>query len=396
MTKLLFITWDGPQTTYMESLFMPIFQAIVKKDNRYEFHVLQFTWSDKKRIEIIANKAKELGIIYNSCSICRKPMPALGGWFTIIKGIRVIRDYIKQHHINIVMPRATMPAIMVNRILLKNIKLIFDADGLPIEERVDFSGLQRTGFIYRFFKAEETKILMKADAVITRSNKAIDIHIGKIGEQYGNKFFKVTNGRDTDKFKPDLAKRNELRNKLGINLDEKVFVYCGSLGKQYCWDEMQAIFRQYSTHNHDCRFLILTGQANFLEGRADDSIKNKLIVKSVNTGEIPDYLNVADIAFALRLPTYSMQGVAPIKLAEYLLTALPVIASKGIGDTEELLKNMQGCYLYDHTDIERTEKVFKWLISEKTNRMELSSLSQFLFSLEKSADDYLRVIKNLF
>ena len=68
----------------------------------------------------------------------------------------------------------------------------------------------------------------------------------------------------------------------------------------------------------------------------------------VNFNEIPMYLSAADIAFSLRIPRYSMRGVFPIKLAEYLLMGLPVITSKGIGDTEDLLKDAPGVFIFNH------------------------------------------------
>jgi len=391
--KLLFITWDGPQTTYMEGLFMPVFHEITKIDAQYEFHVLQFTWGDEKRIKFTADKAMEFGIQFNSYPIYRKPISILGNLFTIFKGREVIANYIKQNSIDIVMPRATMPAVMVNRIRLNKCKLIFDADGLPIEERVDFAGLKKGGLIYRFLSMEEKKILIKADAVITRSKKAINIHINKIGEKYRNKFYKVTNGRDVNLFKPDIYKREELRDKLEIRPEEKTFVYCGSLGGKYCWGEIYSIFIRYLQQNPISKFLILTGNPSFLDGKIHNEVKDKFIVKTVPAKDVPSYLNVGDIALAIISPTYSMQGASAIKIAEYLLSGLPVIASAGIGDTDELLKKIQGCFLYNHSDTDRITKAVQWILQPKPNRNVLSQSVRDTFSLTKSASDYLKAIK---
>jgi hypothetical protein len=393
--KLLFITWDGPQTAYMESLFMPIFRAIGEKDGRMEFHVLQFTWGDAARIKTTADRARELGVVYNACPIYRKPNVAAGTVFSVINGLRIIRNYIKSNNIDIVMPRSTMPAIMLNRICLKGCKLIFDADGLPIEERVDFSGLRKGGAAYRFLSGEEKKIILKADAVITRSHKAIDIHVQKTGEAQRKKFFCVTNGRDAAAFKPDKQKRILWREKLGIKSGEKVFVYCGSLGEQYCWDEMQAIFSGVLKKRSESRFLILTGQPEFLKGKIDSAVEDRLIIKSALASEVPDCLNVADVAFALRRPTFSMQGVAPIKLSEYLLSGLAVVASRGIGDTEALLRNFDNCLLYDHNDSARIETTVEWCIGAASNRDAVARKAAAYFSVERSAEDYLAAISLL-
>jgi glycosyltransferase involved in cell wall biosynthesis len=389
MTRILFITWDGSQTNYIESLFMPIFHAIQEKEPQYEFHVLQFNWADSQKIESIAEKAESLGIIYNHHSIQRKPFASIGSIITVFQGIQIIKKYIRKHHINIVMPRSTMPAMMINRIKRLNIKIIFDADGLPLEERVDFARLKMNSLQYKFLKQQEIKLLKNADVVIVRSNKAIDIHVNNIGEKFRNKFYKVTNGKDTKAFTPNLKGRNELRESLSIQPEEKVFVYCGSLGEQYCWEEMQSIVIKYLNFNSNSRFLVLTGSPSFLDGKIENNIKGKFIIKTIPAMDVPAYLNIADIAFAIRKPTFSMQGVSPIKLSEYLLTGLPTIASKGIGDTEDLLKDISGCYLYDHTDTERIDKTVQWIISEKIDRKYLSQSAKNLFSLEKSAGDYI-------
>ena len=167
MKNILFITWDGPQTSYMEGLFMPIFEQI-QKQNAYRFHIIQFTWGTKERISITQKKARELNIRYTAKKIYRKPNATLGSFFTISKNLSFLKKYIKENNIQIVMPRSIMPSIMVNRLKKGTYKTLFDADGLPIEERIDFSGLKEKSFLYNFLKKEEAMMLRNADTVIPR------------------------------------------------------------------------------------------------------------------------------------------------------------------------------------------------------------------------------------
>jgi hypothetical protein len=112
--------------------------------------------------------------------------------------------------------------------------------------------------------------------------------------------------------------------------------------------------------------------------------------------EIPSYLSVADIAFAIREPKFSMQGVAPIKLGEYLLMGIPTIASAGIGDTEQILKNIPNCYLYDHENNNRLHdtvaSIEGLLISDK-NEIRKAALNYF--TIEKSVESYLIAFEKL-
>ena len=392
--NLLFITWDGPQTSYMEGLFMPIFQEIAKQGD-YQFHVVQFTWAEDKKIAHTKAAADKMGITYSAWPVLRKPNISIGSLLTVLSSAGKIKKYIRENNIHIVMPRSTFPAMMVNQIKNKNFKLIFDADGLPIEERIDFAGLKKESFQYKLMKSAETKMLKSADAVITRSQKAIDIHTAHIGESYRSKFSVVFNGRDKNRFAYRPHLREELRQELGLK-DELLFVYAGSLGPQYCLTEMLEIFQAYA-EKREAKFLILTGNTAFAEQNIPSELKPHVILKSVPSEKVSFYLNGGDVAFGLRKPTFSMQGVAPIKLGEYLLCGLPVIASKGIGDTEKILENFEECFLYDHSigllpQIAQIKNFVEKAIF--ANRNNIAQKAQDYFSLEAAAESYLKAIKN--
>ncbi|MBA5628920.1 glycosyltransferase [Moheibacter lacus] len=408
MKNLLFISWDGPQTSYMEGLFMPIFHEIAKRE-AIRFHVIQFTWADEKKIQETRKVAERLGIKYTAFPILRKPIASIGSLVTAKTSGRKLKKYIQENQIDILMPRSTFPAMMVNSMIqTKKLpfrgfrgkgfrgKLIFDADGLPIEERVDFAGLKKGSFQYQLFKSAETQMLQNADAVITRSQKAIEVHLKTIGENFRNKFSVVLNGRDASRFKFDPEMGKKIRKELSIK-DEFLFVYAGSLGPQYCFPEMLAIFENHQKTNKS-KFLILTGNLEFAEQNIPEHLKSDILLKKVKSEEVPAYLNVAQIGFALRKPTFSMQGVAPIKLGEYLLCGLPVIASKGIGDTETILENFKDCYLYDHKKESRDNISEIMEFIKKTNFADQSKSSEkaaTYFSLEAAAESYISAISKI-
>jgi len=394
--NILFITWDGPQTSYMEGLFMPIFAEIQKKSN-YKFHVIQFTWGSNERIAITQEKAVALDIIYNSYKINRKPVATIGSLITLYKGIKYLRKYIKKNSIDIVMPRSTMPTIMVNRLKIQDLKILFDADGLAIEERVDFSGLTKTSKQYRFFSKEERKIVAEAQGVITRSQKAIEYHLAKNSRLDATKFDVVFNGRNVSFFNFNPDSKVEIQKKLGFTDANKVFVYCGSLGAQYCWDEMLAIFTDCYTKDANFRFLILSGNPEFLDNKIPNELQSKITVKKVPFEQVPQYLSVANFAFAIREPKPSMQAIAPIKLGEYLLMGIPTIASMGIGDSEAILQDIPNCHLYNHSDIDKTKKAVTFVTQNKpVLKQEIRNKALHYFSLEKSAESYIIALDKLY
>lgn len=395
MKNILFITWDGPQTSYMEGLFMPILSEVQNKAE-YKIHIIQFTWGTKERIAITQKKAAALDIIYTAKIISRKPVASLGSLLTMYTGIGFLGKYIKKNKIDIVMPRSTMPSVMVNRLPKGNFQILFDADGLALEERVDFSGLKRTSRQYRFFKHEENKMLHQADGVITRSNKSIAIHLKTLNGKDPEKFSLVFNGRNIDDFKSDATTRAEVRSELKVENYAKLFVYCGSLGPQYGWNEMLAIFQKFQQNNATAKFLILTGNIEFAQERIPQEIKPNTILKKVPFEAVPKYLSAADVAFALREPKFSMQGVAPIKLGEYFLMGIPTIASAGIGDTEELLKTAPNAFLFHHNDPNNISDAVAFVSHlENVNHDKIREFGINFFSIEKSAESYIKALQKL-
>src|SRR5690606_2193224 len=171
--------------------------------------------------------------------------------------------------INIIMPRSTMPARIaidiMNSTHLSGVKLIFDADGLPIEERVDFAGLKQGSLRYKQLKRIEKAIVEKADVILTRTHHAIAI----LTEQYKvslKKFYVVTNGRNESLFNPRrVSDSGSVRESLNIPPDAEVLVYTGSLGPQYGLDQMLYIHRKLLKKNRKYHLLILTNNPGFME-----------------------------------------------------------------------------------------------------------------------------------
>lgn len=396
MKSVLFITWDGPQTSYLEGLFFPVFEEIAKREE-YEFHVLQFTWADESVITRISTAAAKHKCHYTPVIIKRGYNLTVGKLMAVSRGGRLVAKYITRHKIDMIMPRSTIPAMMVNLAAyrFRNVKKIFDADGFPNMERVDFGAYGKTGSIHRLREKAEIRILKKADVVLVRSARAIEIHLQNIGERFRPKFFVVTNGRDPQFFRPDPDIRRQVRERLGLNPETTLFIYCGSIGPQYLPDEMMEIFSGYKQRNPDAKFLILTGDTAKMEEFIPTRLRSDVIIMQVPFTQIPEYLSAGDMALALRKPTLSMQGVAPIKLGEYMMMGLPTIASTGIGDYETLLGGSPGAFLYDHANPERVCKAIDWCGSPPADRTEIRKFGAANFSLARSAESYIAALASL-
>lgn len=386
MKRLLFICWDGPQVNYLEGLFLPILKGLKEE---YEIHVLQFTWGAEEKSEALRVRAAAEGIRYERFSVSRKPLVALGALWTLIKGARFIRRYTRQYAVDIIMPRSTFPTWMTCRAVGKSVRLIVDADGLPIDERVDFAGLSPRSLQYKLLKKIESAGLKRADTILVRSKAAVDLLSAP-----RERFHVVTNGRDPDLFRPGPAsERESLRASLGVEPNEVLLVYCGSLGLQYCPAEMIQLLGEM----RDAKLLLLSPSAAYLDGLdIDPDLRQRIISKGLPFEEVPRYLCAADAGIALRVPSRSMKGVAPIKLGEYLLCGLPVVASRGIGDTGDLLEGEACCLLLsDHSAASISASV-DWIgKAVQTTGLKASARQAGIryFSLEGSISSYKKALK---
>ncbi len=313
--KILFVTWDGPQVNYLEGLFLPIFKQLKKFG--FHFHVLQFTWGGIERIRINRSVCKEAGIPYQAVTIWRRPR-ALGALLTALFHSRTLRRLVLNWKIDIIMPRSILPGLSALLTLRNNksLQMIFDADGLALDERVDFAGLSSSSVTYRLLRDVEAQAVRKADVVLTRSSVASRILLDRAGsETTAKKFHVITNGRDSVLFSPrNKEQRSAIRNNLDIPPSAPLVVYAGSIGPQYCMNEMFTFFRYLLSSRHDAHFLLLTGSPDSVLAVLDSfqDIKKSVTVRSISAHDVSDYLAAADVGLALRRPSFSMQAISPI------------------------------------------------------------------------------------
>jgi glycosyltransferase involved in cell wall biosynthesis len=340
---VLFITWDGPRSTYLRGLFLPILAAL--REHGFHFHVLQFTWADKAEREATAEACGRRGIPYRSVTIWRRPV-ALGSLLTALRGRTQVRRAVRDWQIDMLMPRSTLPALAAAR-ASRTMPLLFDADGLPHDERVDFDGASPAALSYRVLRKIEARAVREADAVTVRTPLAARILARRA--EVERPFFVVANGRDPNVFRPlDAAAREERRSQLGLSRDQPLLVYCGSsLAGKYRGEAMLRFFSQVRARQADARLLILMPDLSEAHSMLADQpeLASACLLRSAAPEDVPAWLAAADLGLSLIHASFSMQAASPIKIAEYLLCGVPVLGSAGVGDTSELSGADVGCWL---------------------------------------------------
>jgi len=397
--NVLFVTWDGPQVSYLESLFLPIFSRLKKIG--INFHILQFGWADSNRIACTRDFCEQVGIPYRAVNVWRHPVK-LGSFLTALLGAKYVGRISNEWSIDILMPRSTLPALMCLRAIKSTrLTVIFDADGLPLDERVDFTSASASSIALRVLRDIEAEMVRRADRVLTRTRWAADVLLARAGAgTSANKFHVVGNGRDSEQFSVSTEASAIARHELGIDASTPLLVYAGSLGEQYCVIEMLQLFRVVSLRHPGARLLILSGAPEIARAALANfsTLQPATIIKSVSSTEVPRYLACADLGLALRRPSFSMQAVAPIKVGEYLLCGLPVVATNGVGDTSRIRENIG--FLVERMDQNEMEAVADWFFSTVLpDRHGFAKRCRTLgcesFSLDSCVDDYVSAFRGL-
>jgi len=399
LKKILYITWDSDRTNYLESLFFPIFQGIQKR-SKYRITVIQFSWAKPQEVGRLSDLANDLGIKYIYQSVSREKGRITASLQALWKGRSTVKKLIEVEGIQVIMPRSTMPAILVNSfssfLKKRNVKVVFEADGFPIQERIDFSGLNPNSLQARFLQKQEKKMLMFANAVLTRSKIAIDIHVKSIGEQQGQKFFAVANGRDPDFFKFSREKRIEIRRSLGLSESEVCLIYVGSLGPAYGDQNLMNLFNLAQKRFGNLRLLVLPNDLDYAKKNLRTEFSDRIHILDVPFQAIPFYLSAADVGLNFRQNAPSLSGLFPIKLGEYLLCGLPVLGSLNMGDAESLLANQPFILNLDLERMEDWDEKLELLPSLiEMDRTAVRNFALDHFSLDGSVSTYLKALYSL-
>lgn len=389
------MTWDSGATDYLASLFFPVFVAL--RAHGVEVHTLQGTWGTAQEVERLATHAESLGLPFHALRFSAKHRRVRMGEY-ILRFAEGIQRYARQHAVDVVMPRALIPgaATVLAYPLLRGCRIVWDADGLPADERVDFAGWSARGLPYRALRRVERGMLRIADATMVRTARAAEILAARAGNARPE-ISVVPNGRDAQAFQPSSAMRATLRSQEGIPADAPLLISVGSLGPQYYPQTQAEIVAALHRQHPEARAVFLTAQqtaitAALASAGADPA---RVLVRRVPAEEVPLWLSAADVGLALRAPAFSQQAVCPLKVGEYLLSGLPVVATRGVGDLDRQLEGVPSLLVEDALTLDR-DATAAWILAhapvDEEVQQHCRQAGLRYFSLQAAVDGYLALL----
>ena len=317
------------------------------KTHQLNFELIQaFPIRDLKRPSYIKN---QLVIIKKSTELfvgCVYFLPSRNILYlvnTLIIFLKIFRHIFFYQRI-LIFSRALIgkEIILLRKIFPSRIVFYYDARGAAFEENKysaekihDYSSKKQKMINDTY--CLEHRTLCAANKIFTVSI-ALQKYFQKTYNLKDKKFVLYPCLSDSSKFYFSLDLRSEVRRKLHIESQTKVFIYSGGTGLWHMSEKLIMFFAEVLKHFDDSLLLYLTKDKTIIDKSIANlpELKSKVLCLSVSNEEVSKYLNAADYGLLFRENTIMNNVAAPTKFAEYILCGLPVIISEGIGDYSEL------------------------------------------------------------
>ncbi|HLL74625.1 MAG TPA: glycosyltransferase [Pyrinomonadaceae bacterium] len=342
--RTLYICYFGLREPLVQTQVLPYLRQLV--GDGVGVHLLTFEprlseWPPEERGREREALAAQ-GIRWHALAYHKRPsLPAT--LYDILAGGRLATRLARRHGIDFVHARNHVPAAM--GLIAKRragARLIFDIRGFMPEEYADAGVWPAGGYLFRLTKAAERRLLDAADAFVMLTERARGILFpGRAGEDArGRPLEVIPCCVDVERFASAAGvSREEARRELGVE-GRNVFVYVGALGGWYLTDEMADFLALAHRRDPSAFTVVLTqSQPEMIADRlrARGVADADYLVRKVSPGSVPRYLKAADVALSFIKPCYSKLASSPTKVAEYLISGLPVVSNSGIGDVDEVI-----------------------------------------------------------
>jgi len=301
---------------------------------------------------------------------------------------------VKNRH-QIIHIRSYMPGLGI--LFLKTLfdfKFIFDIRGFWADEKVDRLGWSKDSLKYKFFKKLETKLIKRADIVVTLTEAS--------KEYIHNKYQKSTNSVKVIRTCVDFTEFYIDKQSLNtFNPSSKLVIgYLGSIDTAYDFNSFLNLIRGLEIRSLKIHLKILSKTTpeivlNYLKINNLEHLKHEVLF--LNRDQLSKEINQFDLlGFALK-PSFSLIASMPTKIGESLACGTPIICNNFNKDIEKMIDLDQIGVLYDFTkdlDQENYEKIIS-IIKDKSTPNRCHEFSKKYFSLQLGVKEYCEIYKNL-
>ncbi|MFW9929580.1 MAG: hypothetical protein ACFFD1_09330 [Candidatus Thorarchaeota archaeon] len=225
--------------------------------------------------------------------------------------------------------------------LLKNTYYHSNLRGVPAEEELFYSDSILFKRILNFIvlKWIEKKIIPRADSISVVSKE----YRKYLKEKFKDKIKDVIIypcAYNTQRLYINNNLGDTYRKKYGIEKEQKVLIYSGSLNKYQLPAKIFHFFSNISKQDEGKNwfFIFLTLDKQAAKHFSKTYKIQNLIVESASGEDLLGFYNASDIGIILRRKDLVNRVASPTKVAEYLATGNSIILTEGIGDFSSELR----------------------------------------------------------
>jgi glycosyltransferase involved in cell wall biosynthesis len=299
-------------------------------------HLLTFEHgrlSRRRRFEL-RRRLGARGIHWHGLRYHKRPSLIATG-FDVLCGAIVAGSIVRRADLRAIHARSHVPvamAVAVKR--LARIPFIFDIRGLMAEEYVDAGRWAPNGIAFRITKAVERAAVRQAAANVVLTNRVKEMLFADRDGVYV-----IPCCADLERIAAQAANREQMRQRLRLG-DRVVLIYVGKFTGWYMERQMVEFFAEARKSEPRLHFHILTqhDKSAIIDEFAKAGVREDAYsLTRVAPERVGEHLSAADAAISLIRRCPSKVSSSPTKIGEYLAAGLPVLASSGIGDLDELL-----------------------------------------------------------
>lgn len=289
-----------------------------------------------EEVRVWRDRLGALGVTWQWCRYHKRPtVPAT--LFDVAVGVAVGWWLVRKYGVRLVHARAHVPGLMALGIrLLTRTRFLFDVRGFMAEEYADAGVWRPGGILFRWTKRVERVLVRSADGIVVLTEQARRIFRGWYPRELRGKPLEVipccVDFRRLPTMPPAAATA------------PPALAYAGKLGGWYLTDEMAGFVAAAAEQVPDLRWRVWTqsdGRGLVAAARAA-GVGDRLEVGYLPPDELAAALTRVRAGLAFIKPSFSKRASSATKVGEYLVAGLPVVATAGVGDTDEILARPRG------------------------------------------------------
>lgn len=323
-----------------------------------------------------------------------KFLPNWLSYFLIIS--REVLKLISKYKINILHCRSFFPSLIglgIKTFFKPEIKLLYDNRGVFIEEEIEKGHWSRDSVKVLLFKFLEKQLIHRCNHIIV---------VSRVFKQYLTQKFIL--------LMPDLEKKITIINNktkllppdISLNIEsyknsDKIFaIYSGSGAIWQNIAELSKLIQIAEERFPELYFKVISYDlVSILEQFKSYSInKDRVEFVQAASVEVQKLLIAGNFGVLLRNNNLINKVSSPLKFAEYLAAGLPVLVSRGVGDTEDIIQKYQIGVIHDSDHEISLRKMLKLLEGRRIYKkcLEVASLE---FDIKGSISAYNQVYERI-